>query len=152
VAAPTIGIERLDVRPILAAGTDPLQAILAALGGVAPDGMLQVVAPFRPAPLLALLSSRGYRCEAREDSPGTWAVEIRGPAAPEVLDFRDLEAPGPLEHVLRHTAALPAGGVLLARVPRMPMLLLPRLTERGLVATPCAQPDGSALLHVRKPA
>ncbi|MFZ4579024.1 MAG: DUF2249 domain-containing protein [Myxococcota bacterium] len=145
------GLVQLDVRPILASGTDPLLAILAALKTVASDGMLQVIAPFRPAPLLVLLTDQGFRCEALLLGPGMWQVEVLGPKAPEVADLRELEAPEPMEQVLLRSSRLLPGQSLLARVPRTPTLLLPRLAERGLVATPCLQPDGSALLHVRRP-
>jgi TetR/AcrR family transcriptional regulator len=146
------GLVQLDVRPILATGTDPLHAILAALQTVAPDGMLQVIAPFRPAPLLALLTGQGFRCEAILLGSALWQVEVLGPDAPEVADLRELEAPEPLEQVLLRSSRLLPGQSLLARVPRMPALVLPLLAERGLHATPCPQPDGSALLHVRRPA
>jgi AcrR family transcriptional regulator/uncharacterized protein (DUF2249 family) len=144
------GLVQLDVRPILASGTDPLHAILAALKTVAADGMLQVIAPFRPAPLLALLTDQGFRCEALLLGPALWQVEVLGPDATDVVDLRELEAPEPMEQVLLRSSRLLAGQSLLARVPRTPTLLLPRLAERGLVATPCLQPDGSALLHVRR--
>lgn len=67
--------ERLDVRPMIARGVDPLEVILAAAGRLAPGEALLVVAPFRPAPLLVLLESRGYGVGATEDA-GTWTVRV----------------------------------------------------------------------------
>lgn len=146
-----LALLHLDVRPLLAAGADPLAQILATLGDVASNGILKITAPFRPAPLLALLAARGYRVQAREIAPSTWDVEISGPDAPPVVDLTDLEAPGPMAEVLIRTANLAAGEAFLARVPRVPLLLLPRLAERGLVHAVLVEADGTALLHVSVP-
>ncbi len=141
----------LDVRPILAAGRDPLEAILRALGTLDPDGLLRLTAPFEPRPLLVLLGGRGYqlRCEGQGRR---WEVEIRGPEAPEILDLRDLEAPEPMERVLELSAGLAPGEALLARVPRMPVVLIPHLRERGLAFAVHVEADDGALLHLRRPA
>ena len=50
------------------------------------------------------------------------------------------------------TAELAPGESYAARTPRHPRLLLPRLAERGLAFEVYDEPDGSALVHVRKPA
>lgn len=144
-------LARLDVRPLLAQGTDPLGTVLTTVAALPPDGALELVAPFRPTPLLRLLGGRGYRVSARERADGAWDVEALGPAAPEVVDLRDLAAPEPLERVLLATAELAPGSAYLARVPRYPRLLLPRLAERGLLWAVQEAHDGSALLHVRRP-
>jgi hypothetical protein len=73
-----------------------------------------------------------------------------GAATPE--DLLDLEAPGPLERVLVATAELAPGESYTARTPRHPRMLLPRLEERGLRFEVYDELDGSALVHVRKPA
>lgn len=75
----------LDVRPLLASGVDPLQTILAATRRLQPGGALRVLAPFRPAPLLALLEAQGFRVDAVPEAStpereGTWAVRITRPA------------------------------------------------------------------------
>lgn len=141
----------LDVRDVIAKGGEPLPDILAAVERLAPDGVLVLTAPFRPAPLLRLLGSRGFAVACEEIGRGRWQVEARGPEAPEVLDLRDLPAPEPLERMLAACAGLGAGGVVLARTPLVPYPLLPLLADRGLVATVHEQPDGTALIHVRRP-
>ncbi len=144
----------LDVRPSIAAGVDPLGQILAAIEAVAPDGVLCLTAPFRPAPLLALLARRGLRVCEREVLPGTWRVDVLGADAPAPLDLSDLPPPEPLEQVLLACSAAssaPGGGVVLARVPRFPRLLLPRLVEREVDVRLHEELDGSALLHLRVP-
>lgn len=142
----------LDVRPLLASGVDPLAAILEAVGRMPAAGVLKLTAPFRPAPLLAVLAGRGCHVTDTQGQPGRWDIEVRAPDAPEPLDLRDLPAPEPLERVLTLASALPPGAVLLFRVPRVPNLLLPHLAARDLLHAVHEEPDGSALLHVRRPA
>lgn len=150
-AGPARFIESLDVRPLLSEGRDPLDTILAALERLPATGILKLTAPFRPSPLLLLLSGRGYRASAREEAPAVWRVEAQPPDSPEILDLRELEAPEPLERILAATARLEAGDALIARVPRFPRLLLPHLEERGLAWEVHEEADGTALVHVRRP-
>lgn len=77
--SPPPGHHELDVRPLLARGIDPLEAILAATAHLLPGGTLRVLAPFRPAPLLALLGGRGFEVEARSEPTGAWVVRITRP-------------------------------------------------------------------------
>ncbi len=144
-ASPTRCLISLDVRPILAGGSDPLEQILACLEDLEPDGLLRITAPFRPGPLLVLLKGEGLGVHCVEDS-GTWTVWVRGTEAPELQDLRDLPAPMPLERVLQSTTC---NRVTLVHLPRLPRLLLPHLTERDLSFTVLELDDGTALLHIR---
>jgi AcrR family transcriptional regulator len=146
------GLRALDVRPLLAQGIEPLETIFRALEAVGPGGVLKVTAPFRPAPLIALLSSRGHTVNVEALDARCFSVEIVHGGRPAIEDLRDLEPPGPLERVLAATASLPPAGVYLARVPRHPRLLLPRLAERGLDWRVQEEPDGSALIRIVRPA
>lgn len=141
----------LDVRPILAGGVDPLSAILAALAPLPPGGVLLVEAPFRPAPLLALLARRGHAVHVEQLAPDHFLVEVVVGAAPLVEDLRDREPPEPLERALSAAAALAPGGVYLARLPRFPRLLVPRLRERGVDFAVLERADGAALLRLWRP-
>jgi hypothetical protein len=69
----------------------------------------------------------------------------------QVLDLRELEAPGPLEHVLLRVASLGAGDSFVAWTPRVPQLLLPKLLERGCQYLLESAPDGSALVYIERP-
>ncbi len=142
-----VALVALDARPILAGGEDPLDAILNAVAAAGPGGLIALTTPFRPKPLLSLLASRGHAVEAREATPGVWAVDIVVGGAPALTDLRDLPAPEPLEQVLERTASLAPGEIFVARLPRFPRLLLPHLEARGLRYTLHEQPDGAALLH-----
>ncbi len=138
----------LDVRPILASGRDPLQSILDHLGRLPTGGVLQVIAPFRPKPLLALLAGRGHAVRDRDEGGGVFHVEIAATDSPPIQDLRDLEAPLPLEHVLTVAAQLRQGETQVFRVPRLPTLVLPHLAARGVAYCARQEPDGSALLWV----
>jgi hypothetical protein len=87
---------------------------------------------------------------ARRDG-GEAGREVEQVRAPAIDDLRDLEAPQPMERILTATAKLAPGGTYAARVPRYPRLLLPRLEERGLLYEVVEEPDGTALVHVRRP-
>lgn len=50
----------LDVRPILAAGDEPLQLILETAADVPEGGVLEITAPFEPIPLYSVLGDRGF--------------------------------------------------------------------------------------------
>ena len=51
---------KLDVRPILADGAEPLQLILESAAGVPEGGVLEITAPFEPVPLYSVLEARGF--------------------------------------------------------------------------------------------
>lgn len=144
-------IVELDVRPILEAGNDPLETILATLNTLAHDAVLKLTAPFQPRPLLALLAKRGYRVTCRQVESKHWQVEVLASGAPEIEDYRDLEAPEPLEKVLQRVEDLAPGTAFIARVPRTPNLLLPHLHDRGLRWQLFEEPEHSALIHIRRP-
>ncbi len=150
--APAKGpLASLDVRPLIARCVDPLAAILAALDGLPPAGVLVLEAPFKPAPLLSLLARRGHAVTAESLARDHWLVEVVARGAAPVEDLRELEAPEPLERVLAASAALAPGGVYLARLPRFPRMLVPRLRERGVTYSIVERPDGAAILRVERP-
>lgn len=147
-AAPSLRLAGLDVRPIIAAGADPLDAILAMLDRLAPDGVAVVVAPFEPVPLVALLTEDGYKTALEQLDDRVFQLTIAGAAAPPLIDLSELEAPVPLERVLTASATLEPGVAAHFRVPRVPRLLLPRLAERNVSCEMVEQPDGRALLTI----
>lgn len=57
---PDAGHRQLDVRPLLAAGEEPLETILAAARDIPIGGTLTVIAPFEPRPLYRVLGLRGF--------------------------------------------------------------------------------------------
>jgi hypothetical protein len=134
-----------DVDPELAA-----KLLVASLQGL----LLQWQLSGRQAPLdreaAAMLASWVAALKAGEPVLDEGA-EAEQASAPAIEDLRDLEAPQPLERILAATAKLAPGEAYSARVPRYPRLLLPRLEERGLLYEVYEEPNGTALVHVRRP-
>jgi hypothetical protein len=72
--------------------------------------------------------------------------------APDIVDLRQLEAPGPMEQVLLATSQLGKGEFFLARVPKVPTLLFPHLESRSLSWWVHEEVDQSAIILIRKDA
>lgn len=73
----------LDVRPLMAAGDEPFDAIMAAVAGLAPGEPLELIAPLEPVPLYGVLAGRGFDHETRSLGGGDYQVVFR-PEAPDV--------------------------------------------------------------------
>lgn len=126
----------LDVRPLLAAGTEPFDAIMGAVDGLADGEALVLRSPFDPKPLHRVLGGRGYLHQPRELAPGDWETTYWQPQAdpapqPLVLDVRGLQPPEPMERTLAGLEGLPAGATLVQINERVPVFLLELLEERG---------------------
>ncbi len=141
----------LDVRPILALGSDPLADVLRALETLTSASILAITAPFEARPLVALLGRAGHRVETESLGGGDWLLLVSVGGAAPPIDLRDLEPPEPLEKVLEMAARLLPGEVVCARLPRFPRLLLGHLDARSLAWQVAELTDGSALLHLRRP-
>ena len=145
-------IRELDVRPMLLAGEEPFQAIMEAVGALAPGESLRLVAPFRPVPLFSVMANRGFSASDRPLDGGDWEV-VFSPVAEmqaeaglatgsspsaifwgdpvEELDLIDLEPPEPMVRILAAVEAMEPGEVLFAVLSREPVFLFPELTRRG---------------------
>lgn len=69
----------------------------------------------------------------------------------ESLDNRGLEPPHPMVRTLEAYENLPQGTTLVIHNDRVPVYLLPQLTERGATFEVREQPDGSAVVEIFKP-
>ncbi len=67
----------VDARPIIAAGGEPFDTIMAAVAGLADDEELVVLAPFEPVPLGGVLGSQGFSYHAADLGDGDWRVTFR---------------------------------------------------------------------------
>lgn len=144
-------IRELDVRPMLRAGEEPFQAIMDAVGALAPGESLRLVAPFRPVPLFAVMANRGFSASDRPLDGGDWEVlfsPVAGMQAEaglatgsspsalswgdpiEELDLVDLEPPEPMVRILEALEDLKPGDVLFALLAREPVFLFPELAKR----------------------
>jgi uncharacterized protein (DUF2249 family) len=70
----------VDARPIIAAGGEPFETIMAAAGALGHGEELVVLAPFEPVPLEGVLSSQGFAYEVEDLGDGDWRVTFRRPS------------------------------------------------------------------------
>lgn len=68
--------KKLDVRPLIAQGMEPLSAILSKIDLIKEGEGLTVIAPFLPSPLIERLSSEGFRSRVQHQPDGAWAVNF----------------------------------------------------------------------------
>jgi len=152
----------LDVRPILAGGSDPFAEIMEAVAALAPGLELRIVAPFRPAPLIQVLGSKGFTHVEESLGGGAWAMTFSRvadsgartdttgadaepwPEPARQLDNRDLDPPEPMVRILAAAEEMAAGEVLSAMLPREPCFLLPELAKRGHAWRGAMEGDGKA--------
>ncbi len=64
----------VDARPIIAAGGEPFDMIMAAVGSLADGEELVVLAPFEPVPREGVLGSQGFTYDAADLGGGDWRV------------------------------------------------------------------------------
>lgn len=65
---------KLDVRPLIARGDEPLSPIREALVRLGPSEGLELHAPFLPAPLIERLASEGYEYHFESAGAAHWTV------------------------------------------------------------------------------
>lgn len=67
----------VDARPIIAAGGEPFETIMAAAAALPDEEPLVVLAPFEPVPLEGVLSAQGFSYEVSDLGGGDWQVTFR---------------------------------------------------------------------------
>lgn len=76
IVTTTDGAIELDVRPIIEAGGEPFDTIMAAVAELDDQTELAIIAPFEPVPLEGVLSEQGYLYEATELDGGDYRVRF----------------------------------------------------------------------------
>lgn len=149
-------VVELDVRPILASGTDPLNIILDKIKAIETGHILKIINTFEPIPLIKLLEKKGfitYTDTIKDDLVETYFYkkaetildEIPSPADAskgwdeilhrfkdkiQIIDVRALEMPQPMLTILDALDKLPTDTALYVHHKRIPVFLLPELAER----------------------
>jgi len=72
-----INMATIDVRPVIAAGAEPFNMIMAAVAALGDHEDLVLLAPFEPVPLEGVLGAQGFSYEALELGPDDWQVTFR---------------------------------------------------------------------------
>jgi uncharacterized protein (DUF2249 family) len=67
----------VDARPLIAAGDEPFDLIMAAVAALGAQEELVVLAPFEPVPLEGVLGAQGFSYEAQEIGANDWRVTFR---------------------------------------------------------------------------
>lgn len=64
----------LDVREDLRRGIEPFTRIMRTVDSLGPDETLELLVPFEPLPLYAVLERRGYSHRSEQTPDGDWRV------------------------------------------------------------------------------
>lgn len=148
-------IVELDVRVEIESGKDPLNLILKAVKQLQPGQLLKLINSFEPVPLILLLEKQGFESYVEtinENLVNTFFHKNQGTPMKEVdtskaslgwdeiwqrftdkivtVDVRLLEMPLPMLTILDELDKLPDGKALYVIHKRIPVFLLPELTER----------------------
>ena len=150
-------VAELDVRPIMAAGEDPLSVIVRKVKTIQPGQVLKIINTFEPTPLMILLEKQGFASyvdtiepdwvetyfykkedssrpvvtEAPAESEEGWDAMVKQYAnSTQTIDVRHLEMPGPMMTILEALETLPENSALYVYHKRIPVFLLPELAER----------------------
>jgi uncharacterized protein DUF2249 len=69
-----------DARPVIAAGGEPFNDIMAAVAALGRGRRTRRPAPFDPVPLKGVLGAQGFTCDAADLGNGDWQVTFRRPS------------------------------------------------------------------------
>lgn len=168
--------QRIDVRPMLGRGEDPLAEVLRVAAGVPHGGFLTVEAPFNPVPMRRVLAARGFSSYAERLSAHRWLIRFHndgqgsgvdeggaercgGDETPhwwdgqEVhIDVRGLPPPVPLLAILRLVSGLDGTTPVIVHHDRDPIYLYPELAEIGWQAETVAGAPGEVRLRLTRAA
>ena len=150
-------VVELDVRPIIASGKDPLNIISEEVNTIKSGQALKIINTFEPVPLMLLLKKQGFAVYADvindnlvetyfykqsinsnhssgnyiDPSQGWEEILQRFSDKLEIIDVRNLEMPLPMMAILEALEHLPDSHALFVNHKRIPVYLLPELTERN---------------------
>lgn len=150
-------IVTLDVRSMLAGGTDPLKLIQHTVKELQPGQILKIVNTFEPTPLVKLLEKQGFQCYVdvvNKDLVETYFSKANQADETELdsglsdqddweqifsryenrlqeIDVRHLEMPMPMMMILESLDKLAPGTALYVHHKRIPVFLLTELKDRN---------------------
>lgn len=167
---------QLDVRPVIAAGKDPLDMIMQKIKILQTGQVLKLINSFEPVPLIHLLGKQGfesftetvsdelvYTCFYKQsenlqvppvniqvDTAGWDDMLKRFAGKLEKIDVRDLAMPLPMHTILEALEYLPAGKALFVYHKRIPVFLLPELEAQHFNYRVNEVSDGQVQLLIYK--
>jgi uncharacterized protein (DUF2249 family) len=149
-------VTEMDVRPIIASGSDPFKDINETVKTMPGDGILLIINSFEPIPIINHLKNQGFESKTERPEDGVvhtylWKTEKEIETLPEVenseigdfesavakfgkkvttIDVRHLEMPEPMVLILQEIENLPESHALFVHHKRIPQFLLPELKKR----------------------
>ncbi len=69
---PSRVVHRLDARPLIDAGEQPITRVMNELKNLKGDEIYELITPFLPAPLIDLAKKQGFRCWPQQQDPNTF--------------------------------------------------------------------------------
>lgn len=149
-------IQKLDVRPIIDSGKDPFLDIMAKVKTLKDDEIFHLINSFEPIPLYSVLENKGFNHWTEkagnvfnvffynETKTGYGKKEIEDSEVQKVdaseyekvieLDVRELSPPEPMMKILENITSVDDKTVMVVHHHREPMMLYPKLEERGYSA------------------
>jgi len=147
----------LDVRPILAGGSDPFNEIMEVVNSLNIDDTLKIINTFEPVPLIHKLEKLGFKSwveridndlvhaffkkelesdslkkEDTENLPVDFEQKFKSFIGKmKHVDVRALEMPEPMTTILEELEQLPNDYCLFVDHKKVPQFLLPELKDRG---------------------
>ena len=147
----------LDVRPVIAGGSDPLNIIMQKIKTVVPEQILKIINTFEPTPLILMLEKKGFEIYVdrisdhlvetyfhKTEKNNSTEIKTKQPTANnwehvlqkfghniQKIDVRHLEMPQPMLTILEALDHLANGTALYVYHKRIPVFLLPELAQRG---------------------
>ena len=147
-------IQKMDVRPIIDSGKDPFLEIMAKIKSLNDDEVFHLINSFEPIPLYSVLQSKGFEHWTENDgsvfnvffykndvnksevnletntsqvSPSDYEYVLE-------LDVRELAPPEPMMKILENISKVDEKTVMVVHHHREPLMLYPKLEERGYTA------------------
>lgn len=148
-------IKRLDVRSIIESGKDPFVDIMSFIKELGEEDIFLLVNSFKPIPLYSVLAKKGFVhfTEKNENVFEVYFYKAESIKNPKVkdnkeqsddkkydlsnvieIDVRKLEPPEPMVKILETLSQVDEKTLLLVHHHREPMMLYPKLEERGYQA------------------
>jgi uncharacterized protein (DUF2249 family) len=169
-------IVTLDVRAMLAGGSDPLKLIQQTVKGLQKGQVLKIVNTFEPTPLIHLLGKQGFKSyvqKVSKDQIETYFFKAEGAVQPQPelpaeqddwmqqmsrfenrlqeIDVRHLEMPLPMMTILEALDHLPPGTALYVLHKRIPVFLLTELKDRRFDYRINQSGEGTVYLLIFRP-
>lgn len=147
-------IIQFDVRPILEQGRDPFNDIMSKIKDLKSDEMLMIINSFEPVPLYSVLGNKGFQHWTEKENDvfkvyffkakkethtqqNNFDAKLSGELKTEKiieLDVRELPPPEPMMKILEKLNEIDENTILLVHHHREPLMLYPKLEERGFQA------------------